>query len=75
MSSVTLQLELPDDWERFRLPPALNSRLQTLLDRQDQGATLSEAERNEAEALCDLVDMLALMKLRASDSPGPPADE
>jgi hypothetical protein len=65
MSSVTLQLELPEDWERFRLPLALDARLQTLLDWQDDEGSLSETERREAEALTDLVDMLVLLKLRA----------
>ena len=65
MSSVTLQLELPEDWEQFRLPSALDGRLQYLLDRQDREGSLSDAERREAEALTDLVDMLALLRLRA----------
>ena len=65
MSSVTLQLELPEDWEQFRLPSALDSRLQFLLDRQDKDGSLTDTERREAEALTDLVDMLALLKLRA----------
>ena len=65
MSSVTVQLDLPEDWEQFRLPSALDARLQKLLDRQDKGGSLSEAERHEAEALSDLVDMLALLRLRA----------
>ncbi len=64
MSSITLQLELPEDWEQFRLPSALDARLQTLLDRQDREGSLSETERHEAEALTDLVDMLALLRLR-----------
>ena len=65
MSSVTLQLELPGDWGQFRLPSALDARLQALLDRQDKEGSLSETERHEAEALSDLVDMLALLRLRA----------
>ena len=65
MSSVTLQLELPEDWEQFRLPSALDGRLQFLLDRQDKDGSLTDTERREAEALADLVDMLALLKLRA----------
>ena len=64
MSSITLQLELPEDWEQFHLPSALDARLQTLLDRQDREGSLSETERHEAEALTDLVDMLALLRLR-----------
>lgn len=65
MSSVTLSLELPEDWEQFRLHPALNARLQALLDRQDRDGSLPKAERDEAEALVDLVDMLALLRLRS----------
>lgn len=65
MSAVTVQLELPEDWEQFRLPQALDARLRDLLDRQDREGSLSDAERREAEALSDLVDMLALLKLRA----------
>jgi len=68
MNSVTLKLELPEDWAKLSLPPALNSRLQFLLDQQDDGRDLSEEERKEAEALCNLVDMLALLKLRAKRS-------
>lgn len=68
MSSVTLKLELPEDWKQLSFPPALDNRLQYLLDQQDRGHTLSEEERSEAEALCNLVDMLALLKLRAEQA-------
>lgn len=68
MSSVTLKLELPEDWKQLSFPPALDNRLQYLLDQQDRGHTLSDEERSEAEALCNLVDMLALLKLRAEQA-------
>lgn len=68
MSSITLKLELPEDWKQLSFPPALDNRLQYLLDQQDRGVTLSEEERSEAEALCNLVDMLALLKLRAEQA-------
>lgn len=68
MSSVTLKLELPEDWKQLSFPPALDNRLQYLLDQQDRGHTLSEEERSEAEALSNLVDMLALLKLRAEQA-------
>lgn len=70
MSSVTLELDLPDDWAEFSLPPALDARLTALLDQQDQSGELTDPERNEAEALCKLVDMLALLKLRADRASG-----
>jgi hypothetical protein len=65
MSQVLVELDIPSDWQQFRLPPALNDRLQTLLDRQDRVGKLSQAERKEAQALTELVDMLSLMRLRA----------
>ena len=65
MSQILVELEVPADWAKFRLPPALHSRLQELLDRQDCEGKLSTAERKEAQALTELVDMLTLMKLRA----------
>ena len=65
MSQVLVELDVPKDWRSFRLPHALNIRLQELLDRQDREGKLSRAERDEATALVELVDMLSLMKLRA----------
>lgn len=65
MSQVLLQLDLPSDWQKFRLPAALDVRLQELLDRQDHEGKLTRSERREAEALTELADMLSLMKLRA----------
>jgi len=65
MSTVTVELELPEDWQALQLPEALHERLQDLLDRQDEQGSLSSQERREAEALVQLVDMLALMRLKA----------
>jgi 5-methylcytosine-specific restriction endonuclease McrA len=42
---VAIQLEIPDDLARFRLPSGVNTRLQELLDRQDSGKRLTAAER------------------------------
>jgi hypothetical protein len=36
-----------------------------LLDRQDRGIRLTEAERQEAEGLVDLAELLTLLRLRA----------
>jgi hypothetical protein len=63
--SVLVRLELPGDWRRFRLPPALHDRLQELLDKLDRDGQLSRKERKEAQALTELVDLLSLMKVRA----------
>jgi hypothetical protein len=61
---VAIQLEVPDDLARFRLPPGVNSRLQELLDRQDTGKRLTAAERKEAQGLVNLAEMLSLLRLR-----------
>ncbi|MEZ6132166.1 MAG: hypothetical protein R3C59_26190 [Planctomycetaceae bacterium] len=39
-----------------------------LLDQQDNGGSLSQAERDEAQALTELSDMLSLMRLRAESA-------
>jgi hypothetical protein len=57
-------LKIPADLARFEFPPALNYRLQELLDRQDQGVSLTQAERQEAESLVELAELLSLIKLR-----------
>jgi hypothetical protein len=62
---VAIELELPDDLSMFQLPPGVNARLQELLDRQDSGIRLNEAERREAEGLVDLAELLTLLRLRA----------
>jgi hypothetical protein len=62
---VAVELEMPDDLARFRMPPALDARLQRLLDRQDHGQILSTEEREEAEGLVDLSELLTLLRLRA----------
>ena len=65
MATVAVELEFLEDWQALRLPEALEERLQDLLDRQDEQGSLSSQERREAEALVQLVDMLALMRPRA----------
>ena len=65
MSQVILELDVPRDWKKFRMPAALDNRLQELLDRQDDVGKLTRAERSEAQALVELAEMLSLMKLRA----------
>jgi hypothetical protein len=65
---VAIELELPDDLALLRLPAGVNARLQELLDRQDRGIRLSEAERREAEGLVDLAELLTLLRLRAESA-------
>lgn len=59
-------VEIPLELTRFQLPRAVQARLQRLLDRQDEGYTLSQAERQEAEGLVELVDFLSLLQLRST---------
>jgi hypothetical protein len=63
--TLTLEVDLPADLARFRLPEAVDARLRTLLDRQDSGQPLTDAERNEAEGLVNLAEFLTLLRLRA----------
>jgi hypothetical protein len=63
--TIAVELEMPDDLASFRLPPGVDARLQELLDRQDSGAPLTAAEREEAEGLVELAEMLSLLRLRA----------
>ena len=67
---LTLDVDLPADLARFHLPGAVAARLQGLLDRQDAGQSLTAAERDEAEGLVDLADLLTLLRLR-SERTGP----
>jgi hypothetical protein len=58
----TLALELPADLTRLELPPAVDRRLGSLLDKQDRGETLTDQER--AEGLVELADLLSVIRLR-----------
>ena len=62
---VLIQLEMPADLIRFKLPKGVDKRLQSLLDRQDQGKKLTSAERLETEGLVNLAELLSLLRLRA----------
>jgi len=62
---VLIQLEVPSDLDRFRLPEGVDQRLQYLLDRQDRGENITYAERLEAEGLVNLSELLSLLRLRA----------
>jgi hypothetical protein len=63
--TLTLEIDLPADLARFRLPAAVAARLQELLDRQDSGQPLTPQERDEAEGLVNLSEFLTLLRLRA----------
>jgi hypothetical protein len=58
-------IEIPTELVQFQLPNALQNRLQSLLDYQDEGNPLNEAERQEAEGLVELTEFLSLLRLRS----------
>ncbi len=64
MSSSTVTVEMPDDFNDFHLPQGVQRRLQDLLDKQDQGQSITSAEQEEAEGLVDMAEWLSLLKLR-----------
>jgi hypothetical protein len=63
--AIHLELELPDDLARLRLPEGVQQRLTELLDKQDIGTPLTDAERREAEGLVDLAELLSLIRMRS----------
>ena len=68
-ASVSIELDLPKDWARFKMPRALDRRLTELLDKYDLEGKLTPKERKEAKALVELSDWLSLVKLRARFAP------
>lgn len=67
--TTTIEVDLPADLARFKLPAAVAARLHELLDRQDAGQTLSSQEREEAQGLVDLAELLTLLRLRSERLP------
>ena len=62
--SLAIEIEFPDELLSLELPAAVNHRLQSLLDKQDEGLVLTENERSEAEGLV-MSETLSLLRLRA----------
>jgi hypothetical protein len=62
---VTVELELPGDLSKFRLPRALIDRLHALLDKHDIEGKLTARERRAAIAFADLSETLSYLKLQA----------
>ena len=58
-------IEIPIELTQFKLPIAVDERLQFLLDRQDEGMKLTLIERQEAEGLVEVAEFLSLIRLRA----------
>lgn len=62
--TLMLEVDLPDDLARLKLPKAVGDRLQRLLDRQDAGEKLSAQEMEEASGLVEMAEFLSLLRLR-----------
>lgn len=62
--SVLIELDLPGDLSRFKLPAGVGRRLDQLLDRQDAGTALTPDERLEAEGLVNLAELFSVLRLR-----------
>lgn len=58
-------IEIPIELTKFELPQAVQARLQLLLDCQDAGKELTQAEQLEAEGLVELAEFLTLLQLRS----------
>jgi hypothetical protein len=69
-ASLLVEVQVPDDLDRFRLPAGVQYRLTELLDRQDSGQPLTDAERSEAEGLVNLAELLTVLRLRAERAAG-----
>ena len=63
--SAKIRIEMPVGPEKIQLPKAVDKRLQTLLDKQDNGGKLTGQERKEAEGLVELAELLSLMRVRS----------
>lgn len=62
--SGAVTIQLGDDMPELRLPAGVQARLTELLDRQDLGTGLTDAERAEAQGLVSLAELLSLLRLR-----------
>jgi hypothetical protein len=59
-------IEILIELTQFQLPQVAQDRLNLLLDRQDEGDTLSLSERQEAEGLVELAEFLSLLSLHST---------
>src|SRR5215510_12679096 len=64
MTTIETPLELVNSVADLRFPQKIDAHLQTLMDRNTEGK-LSEAEREELEALVELSEMISLLRVQA----------
>ena len=63
--SNLMLMTIDTTYTKFELPLAVKQRLQWLLDHQNTGKLLSDAERLEAASLVEIAEFLSLLQLRA----------
>ncbi len=55
MSSAVIEIEMPDDLARCRLPEGVQERLNMLLDKQDgEGSVLHMRQQNYPVVICKM---------------------
>ena len=64
MTVIEAPLDMVEAVADLRLPPKADQRLQSLMDRNTNGA-LSPEEREDLEALVELSERLALVRAKA----------
>lgn len=63
--AIQLEVDLPGDLARLKLPEGVNDRLSALLDKQDTKVGLTLQERKEAEGLVELAETLTYLRMKA----------
>jgi hypothetical protein len=64
MTTIETPVELITSVADLRFPPKIDAHLQVLMDRNTEGQ-LSEAEREELEALVELSETISLLRVQA----------
>lgn len=64
MTTIEAPVELVTSVADLRFPPKIDAHLQALMDRNTEGQ-LSEAEREELEALVELSETISLLRVQA----------
>lgn len=64
MNTIETPIELVTSMADLRFPPKTDAHLQTLMDRNTEGA-LSDTEREELEALVELSETISLLRVQA----------
>ena len=69
MTTIEAPVELVTSVADLRFPPKIDAHLQALMDRNTEGQ-LSEAEREELEALVELSETISLLRVQALQALG-----